>query len=79
MKDQEWQYGEGNEYLSLDFSRCQRPDGTYYGTGGVCAEKAFMAPPKEKEPRQGTQARRLGNAREDERQATCHSDGSQGT
>lgn len=20
----------------LDFSRCQRPDGTYYGTGGVC-------------------------------------------
>ena len=52
MNDQSWQFGEGNEYLSLDFSRCQRPDGTFYGTGGQC-RKGVQAPPKEKNPAKG--------------------------
>jgi len=34
----DFEYGEGNEYLSLDFARCQRPDGSYYGTGGQCRQ-----------------------------------------
>ena len=34
----DFEYGEGNEYLSLDFARCQRPDGTFYGTGGQCRQ-----------------------------------------
>lgn len=40
MDTNSYQYGEGNEYLSLDYSRCQRPDGSYYGTGGVCRKGA---------------------------------------
>ncbi len=40
----ELEYGEGNEYLSLDFTRCQRPDGSYYGTGGVCRQGAQVGP-----------------------------------
>ena len=39
MKEQEWQYGEGAEYLSQDFTQCQRSDGTIYGSRGECAQK----------------------------------------
>ncbi len=42
-----FEFGEGNEYLSLDFARCQRPDGSYYGTGGQC-RKGVSVGPKEK-------------------------------
>ena len=31
----------------LDFARCQRPDGSYYGTGGQC-RKGVSVGPKEK-------------------------------
>ena len=40
----ELEYGEGNEYLSLDFTRCQRPDGTFYGTSGQCRKGAQVGP-----------------------------------
>jgi len=30
------EFAEGQEYLTYDFTRCQRPDGSYYGTSGVC-------------------------------------------
>jgi len=36
MKKEDFEFGENNEYLSLDFVTCQRSDGTYYGTGGQC-------------------------------------------
>ena len=36
----------------FDFARCQRPDGSYYGTGGVCRAGA-PADPKEEIKRQG--------------------------
>ena len=39
MKEQEWQYGEGAEYLSQDFTQCQRSDGSIYGSRGECAQK----------------------------------------
>ena len=42
-----FEYGEGQEYLSLDFARCQRPDGTYYGTSGAC-RKGVSVGPREK-------------------------------
>ncbi len=32
---------------ALDFARCQRPDGTYYGTSGQC-RKGTLTDPKEK-------------------------------
>ena len=48
MKQSEWQFGEGNEYLALDFARCQRPDGSFYGTSGQC-RKGSLVQPKEKE------------------------------
>jgi tRNA A-37 threonylcarbamoyl transferase component Bud32 len=40
------QFGEGQEYLSLDFTRCERPDGSAYGTGGQC-RKGTPAPKSE--------------------------------
>ena len=48
MNQSMYQMGEGNEYLSLEYSRCQRPDGSYYGTGGVCRKGAPVSA-KEKE------------------------------
>ena len=61
MKNSEWQFGEGNEYLSLDFARCQRPDGTYYGTSGVCrkgtpvgAKESVVTPKMMKAIEEGT-------------------------
>ena len=61
MKNSEYQFGEGNEYLSLDFARCQRPDGTYYGTSGVCrkgtpvgAKESVVTPKMMKAIEEGT-------------------------
>lgn len=34
------EFAEGQEYITYDFTRCQRPDGSYYGTGGVCRSGA---------------------------------------
>ena len=48
MNTNMYQMGEGNEYLSLDYTRCQRPDGSFYGTGGVC-RKGSQVSAKEKE------------------------------
>ncbi len=42
-----YEFGEGNEYLSLDFARCQRPDGSFYGTSGQC-RKGVSVGPREK-------------------------------
>ena len=41
MNTQDWQYGEGGEYLSQDFKQCQRSDNTYYGVPDTseCAMK----------------------------------------
>ena len=52
MNNNAYQYGEGNEYLSLDYTRCQRPDGSHYGTGGVCRKGAQVGA-KEKEVSKG--------------------------
>ncbi len=49
MNQDALQFGEGNEYLSLEFARCQRPDGSYYGTGGVCRKGAPVGAKEKKE------------------------------
>ena len=37
MKSSEWGEGVLEQFREqYDFTRCQRPDGTYYGTGGQC-------------------------------------------
>ena len=37
MKSSEWDEGVLERFREqYDFARCQRPDGTYYGTGGTC-------------------------------------------
>ena len=37
MKKREWAEGIYEEFMeSYDFARCQRPDGSIYGTGGTC-------------------------------------------
>ena len=37
MKKREWAEGVYEEFMeSYDFARCQRPDGSIYGTGGTC-------------------------------------------
>ena len=37
MKKSEWAEGVYEEFMeSYDFARCQRPDGSIYGTGGTC-------------------------------------------
>ena len=43
-------FDDFNEFAqeALDFARCQRPDGSFYGTAGMC-RKGAPAPPKEKE------------------------------
>jgi len=33
------EFGEGNEYLSADFTQCQRSDGSIYGSRGGCNQK----------------------------------------
>lgn len=48
MNNPQWQFGEGNEYLALDFARCQRPDGSYYGTGGVCRQGSSVGAKEKK-------------------------------
>ena len=49
MNKGSYQWGEGNEYLAQDFSTCQRPDGSYYGTGGVCRKGTEVSGVPEKE------------------------------
>ena len=39
---------------TLDFARCQRPDGSFYGTGGQC-RKGTQVGDKEKEPKTKSQ------------------------
>lgn len=41
MNENAFQYGEGNEYLSLDFKQCQRQDGSIYGVkdSSSCSQK----------------------------------------
>ena len=41
-------FGEGVMEAVHDFARCQRPDGSFYGTSGQC-RKGSPAQPKEKE------------------------------
>ena len=48
--EQAYEFSEEGE--TYDFTRCMRPDGTFYGTGGTC-KKGSVAGAKEKEtPRQ---------------------------
>ncbi len=49
MKNSEWAEGVLERFREqYDFARCQRPDGTYYGTGGQC-RKGVEVGAKEKE------------------------------
>lgn len=51
MKKSEWFPGVYEEFMELyDFARCQRPDGSYYGTGGQC-RKGTPAGAKQAEPK----------------------------
>ena len=48
MKSSEWDAGVLEQFKDeYDFARCQRPDGTFYGTGGQC-RKGTPAGAKEK-------------------------------
>ena len=48
MKDSAFQDFSESALEALDFARCQRPDGSFYGTGGVC-RKGSLTGDKEKE------------------------------
>jgi len=39
MNSEKWYFGEGNEYLSQEFTQCERSDGSIYGTRGECKQK----------------------------------------
>ena len=56
MTNQSWQFGEDHEYLSQDFARCQRPDGSFYGTGGVCRKGAPVGAKEKAESKDGAAA-----------------------
>ena len=48
MKKSEWGEGVLEQFRQeYDFARCQRPDGTFYGTGGQC-RKGVSVGPREK-------------------------------
>ena len=45
MKSSEWGEGVLEQFRQeYDFARCQRPDGTFYGTGGQCRKGAQVGP-----------------------------------
>ena len=47
MKDSAFESFSESALEVLDFARCQRPDGSYYGTSGQC-RKGTLADPREK-------------------------------
>ena len=47
MKSSEWAEGVYEEFIeTYDFQTCQRPDGSYYGTGGTCRKGVPATKPK---------------------------------
>jgi len=49
MKDSAFQSFSEEALEALDFARCQRPDGSYYGTAGQCRKGALVDPREKKE------------------------------
>ena len=52
MKNSAYENFSEEALEALDFARCQRPDGSFYGTGGTC-RKGSPAGAKEKEAPKG--------------------------
>ena len=49
MKDSAFESFSELAQDALDFARCQRPDGSFYGTGGQCRKGALVDPREKKE------------------------------
>ena len=58
MKKSEWDTGVLEQFKDeYDFARCQRPDGSYYGTSGQC-RKGTLAEPKEQKEKKSKRSLR---------------------
>jgi len=56
----EYDFSAMSEEFYLDFMRCQRPDGTYYGTSGTCRQGTQVGP---REMKMLAKAAKAGNKR----------------
>lgn len=61
-------YSEDGQEATFDFTRCQRSDGSYYGTGGQC-RKGTEAPKPEKEKKSKKEKGGGGTAAEGKKEA----------